>query len=117
MFLISAQLRINPHERSQNTPYRRSHSGIPSVPSQGKILNVLRGDRSLGNKLLGISINIYSVGRLHCTPDGRLRSTPYERSRSTPYERSHVVLIYFQYCSTGKKCNLLQGINSLIRER
>ncbi|WP_200959792.1 hypothetical protein [Cylindrospermopsis sp. CR12] len=77
---------------------------VPRVSSQGKILNVLRGDRealpagdhlpasSQGktvNLLLvrgdGISGRLRSTprGRSHYTPDGRLRSTPFGRSLSS----------------------------------
>ncbi|WP_235678300.1 hypothetical protein [Cylindrospermopsis curvispora] len=38
------RLRSTPYGRSHCIPYESSHSGIPLVPSQGKNLNVLRGD-------------------------------------------------------------------------
>ncbi|QNP31338.1 hypothetical protein [Cylindrospermopsis curvispora] len=58
------RLRSTPYGRSHYTPYESSHSVFPPVPSQGKILNVLKGD-------------------CITPPDGRLRSTPYGRSRRT----------------------------------
>ncbi|MBU6346862.1 MAG: hypothetical protein KGR70_16560 [Cyanobacteria bacterium REEB494] len=65
---------------------------VPRVSSQGKILNVLRGDREAlptGDRIQG-SPCFFSrenpecvEGRLHCIPDGRSRSTPDGRSQGT----------------------------------